>query len=198
MDHRTKIPPSKKQLRVIVTATSVLVLAAIILLSTHTLILNNARPSDAIVVWGGDDQNYYAGLQFLQTTDALYMFVCLDQNDFDIAGQELQHDREFLRRTAGSLAEHIDICVGNNDDILPELTTKLNNLGAHSVLIVAPEPYSRADYVLARKRLPNYAWSVSATAEPWFHSSWWKRRGWAKNFSFGLSRLFQALREKRQ
>jgi hypothetical protein len=180
MDHRTTIPHSKKPLRVIVIATSALNFAVIILLSKHILILNNAQPSDAIFVCGGDDHNYYAGLQFLKTSGAQYMFVCLDQNDFDIAGQELQHDREFLRRTAGSLAGHIDICVeNNNDDSLPELTTKLNHLGARSVLIVAPDPCSRADYILAGNRLPNYAWSVSATAAPWFHSSWWKRRGWA-------------------
>lgn len=196
MDRRKTIPQSKKSSRLTVTALIALVLAAVILVSRHVLILNNPIPSDAIIVWGGDDQNYYSGLQFLKATSARYMFVCLDQNDFDIAGQELQQDREFFRRTAGSLADHIEICVGNSDDIFPELTTKLTNLSAGSVLIVAPEPYSRADYLLARKRLPKYAWSVSATAEPWFHRSWWQRRGWAKNFSFGLRRLLQALNEK--
>jgi hypothetical protein len=173
---------------------SLLLLLTATALSGHILILNNARPSEAIVVWGGDDANYLAGLRLMQSTDAKYMFVCLSQNDFDIESSELQHDREFFARTAGPLAAQIDICSGNSDYVLPEANQKLDAHKVRSVLLVAPQQYSRACYIEVTKQLPNYSWSVSATAEPHFNPSWWRKRGWAKNFFFGLRRLFASLR----
>lgn len=174
----------------------ILIIVSCVAFSARILILNNPKPSDAIVVWGGDDVNYYAGLRVMQSTGAKYMFVCLEQNDFDIAGAELHRDREFFNRSAGPLANQIDICIGNSDDILPELNAKLVAVGYRSVLIVAPEQYSRADYFEARKRLPSYSWSVSATREPQFSGSWWRSRGKTKNFLFGLERLASAIRWK--
>jgi hypothetical protein len=171
-----------------------LLLLTLIVLSGHILILNNARPSEAIVVWGGDDANYFAGLRLMQSTGAQYMFVCLAQNDFDIESSELRHDLEFFARTAGPLADRIDICSGNSDFVLPEVNQKLNARKVRSAVLVAPQQYSRADYIEVTKRLPNYSWSVSATPEPHFNPSWWKKRGWAKNFFFGLRRLFTSLR----
>lgn len=171
-----------------------LLLLTLVALSGHILILNNARPSDAIVVWGGDDANYFAGLRQMQSTGARYMFVCLAQNDFDIETSELQHDREFFTRTAGPLADRIDICSENSDYVLPEVKEKLDAHKVGSVLLVVPQQYSRADYIQVTKRLPNYSWSVSATPEPQFNPSWWRKRGWAKTFFFGLGRLFASLR----
>lgn len=174
----------------------ILFCVTLVALSSRALVLNNPKLSDAVVVWGGDDVNYYAGLSLMQSTGARYMFVCLEQNDFDIAGAELRRDREFITRSAGPLANHIDICVGNSDDILPELAEKLVGAGYRSAVIVAPQQYSRADYIEGRKRLPNYSWSVSATQEPQFSRSWWRSRGRTKNFLFGLERLVAAIASK--
>ena len=191
--------PSSKTVRhrllFIVTAITPIVIS-FVAFSARILILNSPKPSDVIVVWGGDDVNYFSGLRLMQSTGAKYMFVCLEQNDFDIAGAELHRDREFVNRSAGPLANQIDICVGNSDDILPELNEKLVSAGYRSVLIVAPEQYSRADYIEARKRLPIYAWSVYATREPQFSGSWWRSRGKTKNFLFGLERLAAAIHWK--
>lgn len=175
---------------------SLLLLLILIALSGHILILNNAQPSEAIVVWGGDDRNYFAGLQQMQSTGAQYMFVCLAQNDFDIESSELQHDRQFFARTAGALADRIDICGINSDYALPEVNQKLDIHKVRSVLLVAPQQYSRADYIKVTKRLPNYSWSVSATPERQFSPSWWRKRSWTKSFFFGLQRLFASLRSR--
>lgn len=175
---------------------SLLIFTTLVVFSGRILILDNAKPADAVFVWGGDDVNYFAGLQQMKSLGARYMFVCLAQNDFDIESSELQHDRDFFARTAGPLADRIDICSGNSDYILPEANQKLLTHNVRSVLLVTPQQYSRANYIQAANRLPNYSWSISATPEPQFHISWWRRRGWTKNFFFGLTRLVASLRSK--
>ena len=173
-----------------------LVLLTLAAFSGHILILNNPVPSNAIVVWGGDDANYFSGLRYMQSTGASYMFVCLAQNDFDIVSSELQHDREFFTRTAGPLADRIDICSIHSDYVLPEVSQKLTGHKIQSVLLVAPQQYSRAQYIDVTSHLPNFSWSVAATPEPQFNPSWWRRRGWTKSYVFGLKRLFASLRSK--
>jgi hypothetical protein len=173
-----------------------LVLLTLVVFSGHILILNNSRPSDAIVVWGGDDANYFSGLRYMQSSGARYMFVCLAQNDFDIVSSELQHDREFFTGTAGPLADKIEICAENSDYFLPEVNQKLVAHKVRSVLLVAPQQYSRADYIEVTSHFPNFSWSVSATAEPQFSISWWRRRSWTKSFGFGLKKLLASLRSK--
>lgn len=159
------------------------------IVAPRLLILDNAVPSDYVLVLDGHDDNYYAGLQLLRQGFGNRMFVCLDIPDVPLQGEELSRDREFIQQTAGQLADRIDLCSNADEDIPQDLEHRLIHADAKSVLIVTPEARSRAQYIVARRRLPQYNWSVHAVPDPSFNIRWWRRRLWTKTFVSSIADL---------
>ena len=157
------------------------------------LVLNNAEPSDYIVVLDGHDNNYFTGLKLLQNGFGRRMFVCLDIPDVPLEGDELNKDREFIRQTAGRLAENIELCRNGDEDIFDAIHSQLIHTDARRILVVSPEAQSRAQYVAARRRMPQYTWSVSPSKDPTFNVHWWRRRLWTKTFVDAVLDLSTAL-----
>lgn len=159
------------------------------------LVLNNPTSSDYIAVLDGHDDNYYEGLRLLQSGIAKRMFVCLDMPDVPLRKEELQKDLAFVRRTAGHLADAIDICENDDEDAFTELGGVLETSSAQRVLIVTPASESRAQYIVAKRRFPNFAWSVRPSEEANFNVKWWRKREWIDTYFRSVSHLAAALRE---
>jgi len=170
--------------------------AAIMLALPRWLVLDNAKLGDYIVVLDGHDDNYFMGLDLLRKGFGNRMLVCLDLPDVPLEGQELRDDREFIQRTAGPLAQRIDLCANQDEDIFDEMNAWLTRASAQNILIVTPEAQSRAQYVAASRRLPQFSWSVRPSSDPTFDVHWWQCRMWTKTFVRSAFDLWAALRTR--
>jgi len=170
--------------------------AAVVLALPRWLVMDNAKSSDYIVVLDGHDNNYFVGLDLLRKGFGNRMLVCLDLPDVPLEGEELRDDREFIQRTAGTFAPKIDLCANQDEDIFDEMNAWLTRTSAQSVLIVTPEAQSRAQYVAAYRRLPQYSWSVRPSSDSAFDIHWWRRRIWTKTFMRSFFDLWAALRAR--
>ena len=168
-----------------------------ILMLPRLLVLDDATRSDYIAVLDGHDANFYEGLRLLREGSAKRMFVCLDLPDVPLRDREIQDDLEFVRKTAGPLAESIDLCKNDSEDALTEFEDVVAYENAQRVLIVTPAAESRATYILATRRYPNLSWSVHATADPNFDVHWWKSLDWTETYLDSVTRLAAAVVEPR-
>lgn len=179
---------------------ALLLLSSVVGASTRVLpralVLNNAAPADYIVVLDGHDDNYYTGLSLLRKGFGRQMFVCLDIPDVSLQGEELRKDREFIQQTAGRFAENIHLCHNEDEDIVGEIDSQLAQNAVQKVLIVTPEAQSRAEYITARRRLPQYTWSVRPSSDSSFDVHWWRRRLWTKTFLSSVVELGTALQTR--
>jgi hypothetical protein len=169
----------------------------IVLVLPRLLIVNRTMTSDYIAVLDGHDPNFCEGLRLLQSGVARRMFVCLDLPDVPLSDHEIQQDREFVRRTAGPLAESIDICKNDSEDALTELGDVVAGEELQRVLIVTPAPESRATYILAKRRYRNLSISAHASADPNFDVHWWRSRVWAETYFNSVIGLATAVMEPR-
>lgn len=154
-------------------------------ISGGLLIANDAVPSDVAIVEGGDDRSYFAALSALRRHEVQHLIVNLDPPEIQ---EHLESDaNRFVARTAGELAGYIHIVPVESDED-SWMDQMLRDLKPRSVLIFAPEPFSRFERARFRNRLPQYEWSVSAVAYPeLFDRHWWRRRAWAKRFLVGAA-----------
>lgn len=165
----------------------------VFLVLPRLLVLNNATASDYIAVLDGHDTNFYEGLRLLRNGTAKGMFVCLDLPDVSLRDFELQQDLTFVRKTAGPLANVINICRNESDDPLTEVHDLAVRANAQRVLIVTPAPESRSMYTFATREYPGLAWSVDPTSDVNFDLHWWKSRRSTEIYFDSVTRLVSAV-----
>lgn len=145
------------------------------------LVVDDPRPSDAIVVLAGETNVRPArALELLRrgvaprvvlnvvTRDRIY-----DQRLIDIAQKYVESLPE---------ASHISLCpitAFSTSDEAGEVGRCLQSMGVHQVLIVTSEFHTRRASMIFRHRLPQYQFSVAA-APGGFGNTWWTNREWAK------------------
>lgn len=184
---------------VLVLASCAAILATVVMATLalpRLLILRKRGSSDCIVVLYGHDENYQAGLRLLRSGIGKKMFVCLDLPDVSLQGEELRLDREFLRENAGPLADKIDLCGSEDEEIFAELGRVLDKDHARRVLLVTPEPQSRAQYIIATRRLPQFSWAVMPVSDQSFDIHWWRKRVWTKTYLNSICDFLLALEER--
>jgi uncharacterized SAM-binding protein YcdF (DUF218 family) len=178
------IPPKA---RFVIIAT-VVALLVVLLGSTAGvyLVLDNPGQGDAIVVLGGDqnDYRYYRALQMLKDNNNQLLFVD-SSTDLVMFGRTLAaQEEEFIRRSAGALIDRVRICPIQGDSTVEEaeyVQRCLKGQALNSVILVTSDFHTRRALSIFRRRLPQYHWSAAAARDQsTFGVYWWRQREWAK------------------
>lgn len=167
------------------------------LILPRLLILRNATSAgnaDYIAVLDGHDDNYYEGLRLLREGAAPKMFVCLDLPDVPPSRHEIEQNVAFVQRTAGALANAIDICKNDEKDPYTELLDLLPESSSRRVIIVTPGSESRVQYTVATRLYPDVSWAVHPSPDHNFNVRWWRRRDWAETYVNSIGKLANAMR----
>ena len=184
----------KKRLGVVL----ILLLAGIVCLvpfSGDFLVVNDPRPSDAIVVLDGDDRDVRItrGIQLLQSGQAPRLFY--DVAEGTIFGKPITGmAAAYLAETAGPARQQVAVCpthAHSTDEETISVERCLQSLGARRAIIVTSSYHTRRALFIFQRRLPQYQWSAAAADDPdSFNPSWWRKREWTKTFlieSFKMS-----------
>jgi uncharacterized SAM-binding protein YcdF (DUF218 family) len=177
------IPSTMRLVIIIVVALSVVLLGR----SAGTyLVIDSPERADAIVVLAGDqnDRRYYRALQLLNERNGRLLFVD-SSADLVAFGRTLaSQEEEFIRRGAGSQADHVSVCPIRGDSTAGETSFVqdcLQGRGLKSVILVTSDFHTRRALSVFQRRLPQYHWSVAATEDQnRFGEKWWRQREWAK------------------
>jgi len=152
--------------------------------------VNNAEPSDVMVVLGGgfDDSRYWRGVQLMKDGWAPRMILDAEESGEKFGKTNAQMAREFLERVH---ADNTSVCAVAADSTYGEaedLARCLAPLHASSVLIVTSDYHTRRALSIFEARLPRYHWSIADVYAPvedggkerLAGDNWWKNRRWAK------------------
>ena len=151
--------------------------------AAHFLVVDDPKPSDAIVVLAGET-NVRPGhaLELLRQGVAPHVFLNVQARDV-IYDQRLT---DIAQKYVNGLPEanRVSVCPVTGLSTLAEADDAnrcLQALGAHRVLIVTSEFHTRRAGMIFRHRLPQYQFSVAAAHNPGgFGDAWWTNREWAK------------------
>ena len=160
------------------------------------LIVNDPKPSDAIITLGGDrvEARYKQGLELLAAGYGKNLIVDVvpgeiyGHSDVDLA-------REYIAKTAGASAPQVSICTINGDSTkaeAPQAAACLQRLqpDAHSAVIVTDNYHTRRALSIFRDRAPQYQWTAASARDPFFFGlPWWKNREWAKTYLMEVQKL---------
>jgi hypothetical protein len=159
-------------------------------------VINQAVPSDAIVVLGGDhnDLRYRRGLELLESGQARVLFINCNADEVQFGETLAVQCERFIQRTAGNWAEQAHVCPIEGDSTGGESQYVARCLGstpARKVLIVTSAFHTRRALSVFRRRLPQYQWAVVAvTDDTRFDERWWERREWAKTTLIEWMKMF--------
>jgi uncharacterized SAM-binding protein YcdF (DUF218 family) len=177
----------QSKVRLIIIAT-VLALPVVFLGRTGAayLVLDSPDRADAIVVLGGDenDYRYYRALQLSKDEYSQLVFVDSNTDQVKFGRTLAVQEEEFIRRSAGALGGHVRVCPiqGDSTDGETEYVQRcLEFRGVASVVLVTSDFHTRRALSIFRRRLPQYHWSVAAARDQSkFGEKWWRQREWAK------------------
>lgn len=178
---RTK--PWRKRL-VIFGVLAVAAWVALLLLSRagSFLIVNAPERSDVIVALGGV---WPKAMQLQREGYAPIVLLDASVNQQIWGRTEAELATEFLDR---SKPAGVQICPTVGDSTFKETADVqrcMQVLQAHSALIVISDFDTRQAIEIFRKRLPQYRWSIAASAAPYHDADqYWKHRAWAKTVFF--------------
>jgi len=120
----------------------------------------------------------------LSDENSRLLFV--DSNTDQVAfGRTLAaQEEEFIRRSAGTLIDHVQVCPIRGDSTEGEtkyVQRCLEDHGLNSAVLVTSDFHTRRALSIFRRRLPQYRWSVTAARDQTrFGEKWWSNREWAK------------------
>ena len=155
-------------------------------LAGYVLVVNKPESSDAILVLGGDhnDYRFHQGLQLLQQGRGRLLLLDANSDEFEYGRTSSDQEQDFAQRSAGPLAAQVIVCPIEGDSTVGEVDFVercLRDRNVRSVLLVTSAFHTRRSLSIFRARLPQYHWSVSAVADTTrFSQKWWQRREWAK------------------
>lgn len=167
----------------------IVVAGAIVLLAWiggRCLVVDSPERGDAIVVLAGDhnDDRYHRGLQLL--SEGYGRLLLVDANGSEVIfGRPLAiQEEEFVRRSAGTLADHVSVCPttgDSTDEEAKDVQQCLQGRAVKAVVLVTSDFHTRRALSIFRRRLPQYHWSIAATRDQSnFGENWWQHRAWAR------------------
>jgi hypothetical protein len=170
---------------------SVLLVSLLLLLicflryAARFLVIDQPRPSDAIVVLaGGRDNRYYKGLELLGKGYGKILFFDARTDVVEFGRTPFSMGQAFMQSTAGRLLGGVRMCPirgDSTDEEAKHVGDCLRPTGARRVLLVTSEYHTRRAFQIVRARLPQYQWSVAAAYDSYdFGVNWWQHREWAK------------------
>jgi hypothetical protein len=152
----------------------------------RALVIDNAQPSDLAIVLGGDadDVRLQRALDLL---GAGYVHdVVLDESDWMQFGQPIfKHAEDYVQKLPAETRVHVHVCPFSGDSTAGELRViwqcaKASAPRATRVVLVTSNFHTRRALSVAKRRLPQYSWSVAAAPDHRFGVEWWRDREWAK------------------
>ena len=168
-----------------------IVMVLLILFSFHLgsfLVVENLRPSDAILVLAGDvnDKRYDRGIGLLRRGYGKQMFLDASE-DFTLYGHTYADwARQFVAENAVDIRTRVHVCPIREDSTAAEtkyVAKCLSNLPAGArILLVSSDYHTRRARSIFASRLPSYHWFTAAASDgSQFGRRWWLSREWAKN-----------------
>lgn len=145
------------------------------------LSINNARPSDAILVLAGDenDKRYWFALAMLRKGMGREMFVD-EPTDLIMFGNTMAQTAEgFIHATAGVDQSRVHVCPTQGDSTKQEMThiaPCLNSVHARSVIVVSDDHHTRRALDIASRTLPQYQWTAAGVPTAVGQRGWWRSR----------------------
>jgi uncharacterized SAM-binding protein YcdF (DUF218 family) len=147
------------------------------------LVVNNPQRADVIVVLAGETYRRPArGLELLSQNYASRMLL-------DVPGPEKIYGWsavELAQRYVQQLPQRQSVTVCPIFGLSTKTETQdvsrcMEELGAHSILVVTSDYHTRRALSTFQHELPQYKVYVAAAPDPQqFDAAWWKRRQWAK------------------
>jgi uncharacterized SAM-binding protein YcdF (DUF218 family) len=165
---------------------AVLLFAMLVWIAGYILVIDQPERGDAIIVLGGDhnDYRYWRGLQLLQQGYGQFLLVDSNIDEVQFGRTLADQAADFVQHSAGALADRVKVCPIEGDSTVIETRAVqkcLQERRVHSVVLVTSSFHTRRALSIFRQRLPQYHWSVAAiTDDSRFRPQWWQRREWAK------------------
>ena len=150
------------------------------------LVLDGPERGDAIIVLAGDhnDERFHYGLQLLRNGYGQLLLVDSDRDEILFGRPLVVQEEEFLKRSAGMLADHVSVCparADSTDEEAKSVQDCLQGRDVRAIILVTSDFHTRRALSIFRRRLPQYRWSVAAVRDSaLFGESWWQHRGWAR------------------
>jgi len=147
------------------------------------LVVDDPRPSDAIVVLegAGDTPGYDRAV--LLKSQGYAKTIFLDAGiSHDLYGRsEAELAAEYLVRTGQLSTQICQTVSGGLFDEVVDVKRCLDRVGARSAILMTSDFETRRTLDIFHKRLPQYRWSIAAGSTPYhFAEAYWQHRGWAK------------------
>ncbi|MGE0405068.1 MAG: hypothetical protein AB7O65_02130 [Candidatus Korobacteraceae bacterium] len=158
------------------------------------LVVDNARPSDAVVIGYGPnegDELYWEALRLLREEKARWLVLSVDGARYGPGPSDAERAVHFVGVTANDLRKFVRVCPesGESEFALAECLDELN---VRRVLLVASAQNSRLAYGTYTRDLGQYSWSVAAVPDPArFGRDWWRNRRWAATYMKTWHQLLQ-------
>ena len=154
---------------------------AALLVSDPLLSMNNARPSDAILVLSGDEDalRYHSALRLLAAGYAGTMVIDADASDSWWGATEADLVERYVSTTAPRFSSSVRVCRTTANSTRTETADAdrcLSKLGAKRVLIVTSDFHTRRALSIFTALLPQYDWSVTGAKPPAELSAWLSMR----------------------
>jgi uncharacterized SAM-binding protein YcdF (DUF218 family) len=165
---------------------AVLLFAMLVWFAGYILVIDQPERGDAIIVLGGDhnDYRYWRGLQLLQQGYGQFLLVDSNIDEVQFGRTLADQAADFVQHSAGALADRVKVCPIEGDSTVLETRAVqkcLQERRVHSVVLVTSSFHTRRALSIFRQRVPQYQWSVAAvTDDSRFRPQWWQRREWAK------------------
>ncbi|MGA7258580.1 MAG: YdcF family protein [Terracidiphilus sp.] len=164
----------------------VLVLVTLLFFAGRALVVDDARPSDVVIVLTGgfSDVRLQRGLELLQK--GYTRELILDESTQIFLGRTYSdYAQDYVQRLPPGVKEHVHVCSFTGDSTKIELRgiwqcAQAADPNLSRVLLVTSQYHTRRALSIANHLLPQYTWTASAAPDPEFGVNWWREREWAK------------------
>jgi uncharacterized SAM-binding protein YcdF (DUF218 family) len=179
--------------RRLIAAGLLLTVAALSTASGHLLVLDNPRPSDAVLVLAGEsDYRLERALQLMHDGYGQHLFLDVEAlRDYGMTRRE-QAERYLSTKLPQT---SFTICESNSDSTWEEAQADHACLAAfpqfHSFLLVTNDYHSRRAQMTFAHAMPEHSWRVASVYDQArLRSPWWITRRSAKTWLNASVRLF--------
>jgi len=160
-----------------------LLLLAALAGSGRFLVINRPGPADVIVVLAGEaEQRPEQGLELLRKGYAPRLLMDVPGNTRIYQWNQLELAQRYVQQLPEAAA--ITLCpiiATSTKGEVRDMERCLENIDAHTILLVTSEYHSRRALSTFGTLLPRYRYEVVPVADPRaFGVNWWQHREWAK------------------
>ena len=147
------------------------------------LVVDDPRPSDAIVVLegAGDTPGFDRSVLLLHQGYGKTILLDANVSPTLYGRSEAELAAEYLVRTNQLSTQICPTISSTLFDEVVDVKRCLDRIDARSAILMTGDFETRRTLDIFQKRLPQYRWSVAASSTPYHYAeSYWKHRGWAK------------------